>query len=228
MTEAHKAYKTNINDVLIAGLSLAIGKNFDIDKVAIQLEGHGREDINSEIDITRTVGWFTTIYPVLITLKKKQDNIGQLIEVKETLHRIPNKGIGFGILKYLKDCELNVKADVSFNYLGDFDLGQSNQEDQIFQFADIPKGREIAANTERTGTLDVSGILVNGQLQIMLSFNTNYFRNETIENLKEAYKYELESLISSLSEEKETHLTPVDFTYKGLDLSSLEELNKML
>ncbi|OXB24010.1 hypothetical protein B0A80_08575 [Flavobacterium tructae] len=228
LTEAYKAYKTNINDVLIAGLSLAIGKNFDIDKVAIQLEGHGREDINSEIDITRTVGWFTTIYPVLITLKKKQDNIGQLVEVKETLHRIPNKGIGFGILKYLKDCELNVKADVSFNYLGDFDLGKSNQEDQIFQFADIPKGREIAANTERTGTLDVSGILVNGQLQIMLSFNTNYFRNETIENLKEAYKYELESLISSLSEEKETHLTPVDFTYKGLDLSSLEELNKML
>lgn len=228
LTESHKAYKTNINDVLITALSLAIGKIFDIDDVAIQLEGHGREDINSEIDVTRTVGWFTTIYPVLITLKKNQDNINQLIEVKETLHRIPNKGIGFGILKYLKECDLNINADVSFNYLGNFDLGKAKKEDQIFEFTDHYKGNEISAKIERKGTLDVSGILVNDQLQIMLSFNPHYFRNETIENLKEAYKSELEYLISCLSEEKETHLTPVDFTYKGLDLSSLEELNKML
>lgn len=228
LTESHKAYKTNINDVLITALSLAVGKIFDIDDVAIQLEGHGREDINSEIDVTRTVGWFTTIYPVLITLKKNQDNINQLIEVKETLHRIPNKGIGFGILKYLKECDLNINADVSFNYLGNFDLGKAKKEDQIFEFTDEYKGNEISSKTERKGTLDVSGILVSDQLQIMLSFNTNYFRNETIENLKETYKAELEYLISCLSEEKETHLTPVDFTYKGLDLSSLEELNKML
>ncbi|MFW0738269.1 amino acid adenylation domain-containing protein [Flavobacterium sp. T12S277] len=228
LTESHKAYKTTINDVLITALSLAIGKNFNIENVAIQLEGHGREDISSDTDVTRTVGWFTTIYPVLIALKKKHDNIHQLIEVKETLHRIPNKGIGFGILKYLKGCDLNIKADVSFNYLGDFDLGKSEKEDQLFQFTDIAKGKEIAADTERTGTLDISGILINGQLQLMLSFNPHYFKNETIENLKEAYKTELEHLISGLSEEKETHLTPVDFTYKGLDLSSLEELNKML
>jgi len=227
LTESHKAYKTNINDILITALSLAVGNNFDIDDVIIQLEGHGREDINSDIDVTRTIGWFTTIYPVLIALKKK-DNIDQLIEVKETLHRIPNKGIGFGILKYLKECDFNIKADISFNYLGDFDLGKSNKDEQIFQFTDDYKGKEISANIERTGTLDVSGILINGQLQIMLSFNTNYFRNETIENLKENYKKELEYLISTLSEEKETHLTPVDFTYKGLDISSLEELNKML
>lgn len=228
LTESHKAYKTNINDVLITALSLAIGKIFDVDDVAIQLEGHGREDINSEIDVTRTVGWFTTIYPVLITLKKNQDNINQLIEVKETLHRIPNKGIGFGILKYLKECDLNINADVSFNYLGNFDFGKAKKEDQIFKFTDEYKGNEISSKIERKGTLDVSGILVNDQLQIMLSFNINYFRNETIENLKEAYKAELEYLICCLSEEKETHLTPVDFTYKGLNLSSLEELNKML
>jgi amino acid adenylation domain-containing protein/non-ribosomal peptide synthase protein (TIGR01720 family) len=228
LTESHKAYKTNINDVLITALSLAIGKTFDIKEIAIQLEGHGREDINSEIDVTRTVGWFTTIYPVLITLKKNQDNISQLIEVKETLHRIPNKGIGFGILKYLKECDLNINADISFNYLGNFDLGNSNKEDQIFEFTDEYKGNEVSPKIARKGTLDVSGILVNDQLQIMLSFNPHYFKNETIENLKEAYKTELEYLISCLSEEKETHLTPVDFTYKGLDLSSLEELNKML
>ncbi|TDO73432.1 non-ribosomal peptide synthase protein (TIGR01720 family)/amino acid adenylation domain-containing protein [Flavobacterium chryseum] len=228
LTESHKAYKTNINDVLITALSLAIGKNFDVNDVTIQLEGHGREDINSEIDVTRTVGWFTTIYPVLIALKKNKDNMSQLIEVKETLHRIPNKGIGFGILKYLKECDFTIKADVSFNYLGDFDLGKSKKDEQIFQFTDEYKGKEIAVNIERTGTLDVSGILINDQLQIMLSFNTHYFKNETIENLKESYKKELEYLISCLSEEKETHLTPVDFTYKGLDISSLEELNKML
>lgn len=228
LTEAHKAYKTNINDVLIAALSLAIGKTFDISEIVIQLEGHGREDINSDIDITRTVGWFTSIYPVMISLKKNQDNISQLIEVKETLHRIPNKGIGFGILKYLKGSALDIKADVSFNYLGDFDLGKTNKEDQLFEFTDHYKGNEIAAAIERKGILDVSGILIDGQLQMMLSFNPHYFKKETIENLKEACKTELEYLISCLSEEKETHMTPVDFTYKGLDLSSLEELNKML
>jgi hypothetical protein len=79
-----------------------------MNKTIIALEGHGREQINSNIDISRTVGWFTTIYPAVLDLGE-DNSIGlQIKSVKESLHSIPNNGFGFGVLKYLTDVELKV------------------------------------------------------------------------------------------------------------------------
>ncbi len=91
-----------------------------MDEILLNLEGHGREALDTEVDISRTVGWFTTIYPVAIAVKHPDDAIRQLIEVKETLHRIPNKGIGYGILRYLSGKPYDHQPEITFNYLGDF------------------------------------------------------------------------------------------------------------
>ncbi|MFH6989790.1 amino acid adenylation domain-containing protein, partial [Flavobacterium collinsii] len=102
-TQVHGAYNTEINDVLLTGLGLAIKDTFGLDKSVVRMEGHGREDIIADVDISRTVGWFTSAYPFVLNLADSKSAITSLIEVKEDLRRIPNKGIGYGIQKYLSD-----------------------------------------------------------------------------------------------------------------------------
>ena len=65
------------------------------------MEGHGREEVIDGVDISRTVGWFTTMYPFVLDVSKSASSIEGLVGVKEALRRVPHKGIGYGILKYL-------------------------------------------------------------------------------------------------------------------------------
>ncbi|MHA6534820.1 condensation domain-containing protein, partial [Paenibacillus sp. BAC0078] len=72
LTGTHHAYKTEMNDVLLAALGLAMQEWTGHDTLAIHLEGHGREEVLGDVDVTRTVGWFTSIYPVVFELKKAE------------------------------------------------------------------------------------------------------------------------------------------------------------
>src|ERR1041384_4469671 len=67
----------------------------------VEMEGHGREEISKEVDVTRTVGWFTTKYPVVVELSESGEVVASLKRLKEALRGIPMKGIGYGVLKYL-------------------------------------------------------------------------------------------------------------------------------
>jgi len=104
-------------------------------QIAIDLEGHGREEIFDDVDLSRTVGWFTTLFPVLLEAPKKEEK-EQLIKLtKEKLRAIPNRGIGYGILRYLcqdstvhQELATIVTPEISFNYLGQFDQIQSDSE----------------------------------------------------------------------------------------------------
>lgn len=94
----------------------------------VDLEGHGREAIANNIDLSRTVGWFTTIFPVLLTLEGISHPGEALKAVKEQLRNVPNRGIGYGVLRYLcQDATIITQmqtlppAQVRFNYLGQFD-----------------------------------------------------------------------------------------------------------
>ena len=100
--EAPRAYRTEINDVLLTALGKALSQWSGESRIAITLEGHGREEIGEGLDVSRTVGWFTTMYPVVLELEEGQELGEQFIGVKEQLRRIPNKGIGYGVLKYLR------------------------------------------------------------------------------------------------------------------------------
>lgn len=130
LKEAGWPYNTEINDLLLAALAVSIREWSNNNTVAINLEGHGREGIMEDIDISRTVGWFTSQYPVVINLDDikpdlDNDSVYKIIQkVKETLRLIPNKGIGYGILKYLTaperkgNVQLTLQPEIIFNYLG--------------------------------------------------------------------------------------------------------------
>ena len=115
LTDSNKAYHTQINDLLLSALVLALAKITNSNTHYIMLEGHGREEIADRIDITGTVGWFTSMYPICLTANT---DIGELIKAtKESLRSIPNKGIGFGAMHSYTRQKL---PRISFNYLGQF------------------------------------------------------------------------------------------------------------
>ncbi|MBW4592042.1 MAG: amino acid adenylation domain-containing protein [Brasilonema angustatum HA4187-MV1] len=101
LQDVPSAYNTQINDVLLTALVQTFTRWTSSPSLLIDLEGHGREDLFEDVDLSRTVGWFTSIFPVLLKLEN-QNNLGEVLKsVKEQLRRIPNKGIGYGILRYL-------------------------------------------------------------------------------------------------------------------------------
>ncbi|HYT32609.1 MAG TPA: condensation domain-containing protein, partial [Thermoanaerobaculia bacterium] len=97
LQEVPSVYRSQINDALLAALVEAFARWTGSPSLLIDLEGHGREEIVSGIDLSRTVGWFTTRFPVLLELTKSARSGESLIAVKEQLRAIPRRGIGYGI-----------------------------------------------------------------------------------------------------------------------------------
>ena len=227
LTECYKSYHTEINDIMLTALSLALKETFNINKVLIRLEGHGREDIGTGIDVTRTVGWFSTLYPVVFDMRYSDDIVRQLIEVKESLHRVPNKGIGYGILRYMTGMDYTFNPEITFNYLGDFGSGiETKQGDRLFEFSPDYHGREIPGDMQRDCVLSASGMVIEGKMRLSIDFGTKQYVSSTIERLQASYKNQLTRLIERLATEEKPHLTPVDLTYKGLGVDELAALNK--
>ncbi|MGZ4041254.1 MAG: amino acid adenylation domain-containing protein, partial [Bacteroidia bacterium] len=226
-TRVHSAYNTEINDVLLAGLGLAVKEVFKTDKVVLKMEGHGREEIIEGVDISRTVGWFTTTYPFVLNVSGTTDPIKNLIAVKEGLRKIPNKGIGYGILKYLSPhgIENEIIPEIVFNYLGDFGSNAGNNEKSIFEYAYDNIGPVSAQENENNVLLDVSGILVKGELSMSVRYLESRYDPATIEKLIKSYEHNLKFLIEELSKKRDTHLTPSDLSFKGLSADELSDIN---
>jgi hypothetical protein len=135
--------------------------------VLLALEGHGRESIQPDQspDVSRTVGWFTSVYPFLLEVAGDDpdgpDDPGEQIKrVKESLRAIPRKGMGYGVLRYLTPASgLSARPAVSFNYLGQFGGGT---EVSIFRPAREPSGQPMAEQLEREHALDIGAIVVEG------------------------------------------------------------------
>ncbi len=145
-TACYSAYGTDINDILVAALCMSLRSVFGMSRVMLGMEGHGREEIGFGMDVTRTVGWFTTNYPVLLELVHDEtDIIGDLVRVKEILHRVPNKGMGYGVLRYLSDTDYRLDPEVNYNYLGDFGsgVGLSEKEEGSWRLSGGYRGQSM-------------------------------------------------------------------------------------
>ncbi|MGD2085545.1 MAG: amino acid adenylation domain-containing protein [Candidatus Aminicenantes bacterium] len=229
LTGVNKAFGTEINDILITALGLGLREAFGHEKTVIALEGHGREEILENMDINRTIGWFTSVYPVLLDVSYRDDLARQIKEIKESLNRVPNKGFGFGILKYLtaeankKDIDIKLKPRISFNYLGQFD---ADVQQKSFKMASEPVGNLHSPRAQRDYELDVTGITANKRLIMSITYNQNQFKAETVQQLMDHFKSALLQLVTFCSAREEQEVTPSDFTYKELSIDQVEALEE--
>src|SRR5205085_1408577 len=135
LSDVPGVYRTQINDVLLAALGRALCRFGGSDRVLVDLEGHGREDVLPGVDLSRTVGWFTTLFPVALDLAGDGGWASTLKSVKEQLRAVPGRGLGYGALRYLREgipgaegLAGGPEAEVSFNYLGQFDWTSAGGE----------------------------------------------------------------------------------------------------
>jgi hypothetical protein len=103
LTKANKAYRTQPQELLLAALTKTLGNITQKSNLQIMMEGHGREELSSDLDITRTLGWFTTLYPLSLELPDINLESEIIKTVKEKLRAVPKRGFGYGLLRYLEE-----------------------------------------------------------------------------------------------------------------------------
>ena len=226
LKEIPKKYNTEINDVLLTALILAYSKWNGVRKMFIALEGHGREDLFEDVDISRTIGWFTSIFPVLLDLKESVSHIDALLLIKEQIREITYNGIGYGLLKYFNTPNKNFSdlphlPEISFNYLGQFN--QINAKKSVFNVAKENKSNERGLENFRPFQVDISGSIVDNILKMNWIFNSNKFEIAEIEKFADFFIEDLNKIIDSIKENSGGY-TPSDF--KDVDLND-EDLDSI-
>ncbi|MGO4966553.1 lichenysin non-ribosomal peptide synthetase LicA [Bacillus paralicheniformis] len=225
MTKVHEAYNTEMNDILLTALGLALKEWTGQEDFIICLEGHGREDIIDGLNISRTVGWFTSQFPALIQMRHSGDIGYQIKQIKEELRHIPNKGIGYGIYRYLTEEGKKakpIKHDISFNYLGQFtEMADSG----LFTRSTLPSGDPLSPETEKPNALDIVGYIEDGILTMSIAYHSLEYKESTVAAVAASFKTYLLQLIDHCLERDGGELTPSDL---GDDELTLEELDKLM
>ncbi len=227
LQECHKSYNTQINDLLLTALIDTYSKWSDEKELVLDLEGHGRNEMFDDIDLSRTVGWFTTIYPVKL-VKSKDSNMGHLIkQTKEILRKIPNKGIGYGILRYLSQNKIiseNDKRIISFNYLGQLDNITTNKE-KLFQNTQEKMGDMISPKSKCNHLLDINGYVILGKLNLDIRYISKLFSEKNIKEFSNLYKKSLINIIKHCQGNKLKSYTPSDFGLTSITQKELDKFN---
>lgn len=224
LQNVHQAYHTQINDVLLTGLVQAFAEWTGENSLLLELEGHGREDIFSDVNLSRTVGWFTTHFPVLL-IATVEDLGNALKAVKEQLRSIPNRGLGYGVLRYVSDQGEKLQglpqAEVLFNYLGQTD--QVMSQSSLFAPAKESTGSTRSLRGSRVYLLEVVAIVVGGQLQVNWTYSQAIHQQVTVEKLANSFIKALRSLITHCQSHEVLGFTPSDFPQAKLNQQDLDK-----
>jgi amino acid adenylation domain-containing protein/non-ribosomal peptide synthase protein (TIGR01720 family) len=221
--EVAEAYHTQINEVLLTALAEGCRRWTGERRVLIDVEGHGREAIVSSVDLARTVGWFTAIYPVHLGLPLVWEPGSALKQIKEQLRAVPRAGVGFGILKYLRRTPefQSLAAPVSFNYLGQLDQVVSGSS--LYHLAPESAGPAYSPTGKRPHLLAFYGSVFGGQFQLRLEYSRNLHRQATIEELAGHFIAALRELITHCTSGETFSYTPSDFPLISVDQEQLEK-----
>jgi non-ribosomal peptide synthase protein (TIGR01720 family) len=233
LEEVPPVYSTQVNDALLAALAQAFAAWGGGGELLVDVEGHGREDLFDDADVSRTVGWFTTLYPV--HLRAYADAGEALRAAKETLRAIPRRGIGYGMLRWAgepQDGALlagGARAEISFNYLGQVDGGPlagvaSEASGSLLLPEAGPAGPVRSPRAPRSHAIAAEGMTAGGRLRMGFYYGTAVYERATVERLAEAYAAALRAIIAHCRNPQAGGFTPSDFPEAGLDQSALDAL----
>ena len=221
-------FRTRVDEVLVTAFLEAITDWTGNDSLLINMEGHGREEIFAEIDPSRVMGWFTSIFPVFLKRNRERDPVALLKSVKENIRNIPNHGLGYGVLRYLTHdtgISLNLssmpESEISFNYLGQFG---NIPEDSAFTPSKESPGTERSPQNKRAHLIDFIGIVSDGELKTQWIYSDKFHRQSTMEELSQLFIDRLQNILTCCLESKSRNYTPSDFPLAQLDQTMLDRL----
>jgi len=202
LTKAGQIYAAGTDEILLTALAYSLKQWHGHNKTAINLEGHGREDIIKDADVSRTVGWFTAVYPVILDSpdapRLKSDVAAQIGIIKDILRNIPNRGMGYGILKYVTpeaykpELKFDLKPRISFNYLGQFEAYGTG----FFEMAKESAGNAVSPNAKIIHDIDINAVVAEKKLHLYLRANSRKCRAESADKILSDLKNKLKKIIA--------------------------------
>ena len=191
--------------------------------------GSGREELFEEVDLSRTVGWFTSLFPLRLELEVGKGPGAAISSVKEQLRGVPGQGLGYGVLRYLSPDEdvrrrlaAGPPAEVSFNYLGQLDRALPGSVP--FTAASEPSGPLRSDRQRRSHALDINGGILESRLHVAWTFSVNIHKRPTIERVADEFLRALRRVIAHCQSPDAGGYTPSDFPFADLSQAELDDL----
>ncbi len=221
--EANEAYGTEVLHLLLAALSISLAKVNNGQSVPIWLEGHGRQEIFEDLDVSRTVGWFTTVYPILLPVVDADDIGRQIIETKEAYHQVPHRGIGYGMLRYLGGgMTSEASEEITFNYLGQFD---QDIHKASFEVSNALVGDVVDVNNHPQSEVDITGLIAGQCLTITIKYNPSRLNEAMLKDFAQNFESTLRHIVTHCMLQQKRVFTASDFTYQHLEQEKIDELS---
>jgi amino acid adenylation domain-containing protein/non-ribosomal peptide synthase protein (TIGR01720 family) len=202
-------HSTQITDLLLTAFAATFTRWTGRPHVLFTSANHGREDLFADVDLSRTVGWVNTHVPVLLDLSGAEGLEGALRSVKEQLRRMPNYGIGYGLLRYLRDDRASTEeilaqpeSETGFNYLGQ--LENVTSANSLFQKVAEHHSPIYSLRGNRPYVIDLFAYCLENRLHLRWGYSENIHKCSTVEELAGDFVTTLRSLIKiCLSGEEE-------------------------
>ncbi len=230
LIDATAAYGTQVDEMLIAALALTLASWQGGDEIFVGVERHGREAVGEGLDLSGTVGWFTSFFPLRIRLPDGAgaDLGGTIKSIKEQLRGVPDRGVGYGVARYLHpESEIRealgsgAQPRLIFNYAGRVD-GGGKTETAFQEVGEIGSSR--APTNHRGHVLEVNSFVVGGKLTVRWQFSTSVHRETTVTRLAEAFMEHVETLVVHCLDPDAGGYTPSDFPDVDLSQDDLDAL----
>lgn len=219
--KAHNGYRTQPTDLLLLALTQALGDVFNKYQVCIDIEGHGRDTLGLDLDVTNTVGWFTSIYPVILRLNDPENLDGCIKYIKEHLYNIPHKGASYSVLARVHDIDVKFSGDILFNYLGQWSNIEQNTD--TFYLLDAVIDNSMASNFPFLYKIAINCGINKGRLNFSWTYSNLHYKKETIKKLMSIFERRFAKLIDYCTKNEHYGYTPADFPFCDLTQQQIDK-----
>ncbi|HVR11133.1 MAG TPA: amino acid adenylation domain-containing protein, partial [Thermoanaerobaculia bacterium] len=227
LAEAPRIYQAEINDILLAGLVQALSPWTR--RLLVEVESHGRLETWDDVDVSRTVGWFTAMFPLALDLAGAAEPAAAVRTVREQIRAVPSGGMSWGLLRYPQEGTETARAlaamaapPVLFNYLGRLDRGL--QADSMLAVAGDPVGATRSPRQRRSHLLEINGAILDGRLELQWTFNRRAHRRATVTRWAESFVAALRGLADDCAAGAARRCDAADFPASGLDQEGIDRV----
>ncbi|GAB3638878.1 hypothetical protein GCM10027422_44690 [Hymenobacter arcticus] len=217
-TPAAQALRLDFNALLLAALGLACQRHFGMSNVPVHLEGHGREELDGAPDLSRVIGWFTSVFPVVLPAHETPGALAYVQQVQQVLRAVPHKGLGYGILKYVaQDPALTQVSQpaICFNYLGQFDSHIATGQTPTIRLALGEKGAEVHPQMPRFHEIEFSGLLSEEELHLSIQYSQARYAPAEIQALAAHFSAAMTAIVREIGQSGEPQLMPLSYNQQN-------------
>lgn len=223
---AHAAFRTRGVELLVAALRAAYAEWNPGEPLELMFEGHGRESALAELDVSRTVGWFTSVYPVQFPAAASTTAASAWLirETKEQLRRVPRNGAGYGWWQ-AKGASFaraeRLRRAISFNFVGSFEA-----DDVTAAFA-LSAERPIATQDDGQAleqSLAIVGYATGGRMYWTIEYDGKRWAEATVRRLLDGFVRALENVAAATAATRGAVPSPADFVHREMELAAFDRM----